>query len=178
MEEKQNWLTIGAIVLVVAGLGFFLYRQSQQAIDEAPIADEETVTRERADRFLEDMNIELPEDATRVNLRDVSDSDGTGIATRRPDGDVLLQSVLVALPDPAPGEFYEAYLVSSEDEEVEPLRLGRLQMIKGGWALDYRLSQDQAETYDRIQVTLEQVDDRAPETVILEADFPREEDSE
>lgn len=30
MEEKQNWLTITAVVLAVAGLGIFLYRKANE----------------------------------------------------------------------------------------------------------------------------------------------------
>lgn len=173
MQDKQNLLTIGAVVLVVVGLGVFLYRQSQQPTEEVAVVDQEEVARDRAEQFLQNLDVEIPEDATRVNLRDVAGTEGAGIATRRPQGDVLLQSLLVALPDPQPGEFYEAYLLSS-DETQDPMYLGKMRMVKGGWALDYQLDSQEAQDYSKIQVTREKTDDRQLEEVVLEAEFPQE----
>lgn len=178
MEEKQNWLAIAAVVLVVAGLGVFLYRQSQQQSPEAEAVSEEEEATQRADDLLESMDVTIPEDAERVNLRDVSGGEGAGVATRREEesGEVT-QSLLVALPEPESGSFYEAYLTSESNEE--PLYLGKLRSVKGGWMLDYSLSESDA-GYTTIQVTHEQTDDRQPEEVIMEGAFsdPASEETE
>lgn len=174
MQDRQNWLTIAAIVLVVGGLGAFLYRQSQQQVEEVDVVDQEDQARERAEQLLQQLDVEVPDDATRVNLRDVSGEGGAGIATRREDSDRLLQSILVALPEPGAGEFYEAYLVADNDE-VESLYLGKLRSVKGGWTLDYRLTSQQADQYRQIQITRETNDDRESEEVVLEAEFPAQE---
>lgn len=170
MEEKQNWLTIAAVVLVIAGLGVFLYRQSRQQPEEIETPSDDQVAEQRADEFLETLNVDLPEDADRVNLRDVTGGQAAGVATRREaETGTTTQSLLVALPEPEAGVFYEAYL-QSEVEEAEPIYLGKLRSVKGGWMLDYQLTGDET-GYTQVQVTRETTDDRQPEEVILEGEF-------
>lgn len=173
MQDKQNWLTIAAIVLVVAGLGVFLYRQSQQPAPEVEIIDQEDEARAKADQFLQNLDVTIPDGATRINLKDIADVGGAGIVTRNQQAGMIAQSILVSLPDPQPGEHYEAYLVA-DDEAVADLYLGKLRSLKGGWNLDYRLSQQQAESYKTVQITRETSDDRQKETVLMEAAFPVE----
>lgn len=170
MEEKQNWLAMGAVVLVVAGLGIFLYRQSRQAQPEIQLPSEDQTAQQRADELLESLDITIPDDATRVNLRDVTGGSAAGIATRTETGEETSQSVLVALPEPIEGEFYEAYLVNPQDESADPVYLGKLRSIKGGWTLDYNLSEDQS-MFNTIRITKEKMDDKQPEETILEGEF-------
>jgi len=173
MEEKQNWLTIAAIVLVVAGLGIFLYRQSrQQTDDDLVVTSDDQVAEDRANQLIDDLNYEIPEDAQRVNLKDVSGGDAAGVATRKEEGNAVTQSVLVSLPEPEAGQFYEAYLMGAS-EEAEPMYLGKLRSVKGGWMLDYELSQESLEL-STIKITRETLDDRKPEETVLEGTFPVE----
>lgn len=169
MEEKQNWLTIAAVVLVIAALGVFLYRQSQQQPEEISIPTQDEVAEQRADQLLETLDVDIPENAERVNLRDVSGGEAAGVATRVEEGETVSQELLVALPEPEAGEFYEAYLLS-DDEETDPVYLGRLRSMKGGWILEYQLTEEN-QGMNTVQVTKETTDDQTPEEVVLEGTF-------
>lgn len=174
MEDKQNWLTVAAVVIVIGGLGLFLYRQSQQVTQEEPEVNQEQVQADqRADQLVDELDLEIPENAQRLNLRDVTGGSGAGVVTRQTDdaSEEVDQALLVALPDPEPDTFYEAYAVSAEDET---LYLGKLSSVKGGWRLDYQLNPEEAERYSIIRITQETSDDQVPETVILEGEFTQE----
>lgn len=166
MEDRQQWLSMAAVVIVIVGLGFFLYRQSRE---EAPveITSEDQMIEERANEVVEQMQAQLPENALRANLRDVSGGSGAGVATRVENEKAEDElSVLAALPDPVSGEFYEAYLAGA-GEEVQ--YLGRLSQAKGGWRLETQAEPE--EGMSQVRVTREQVADQQPEEILLEGSF-------
>ena len=166
-EDKQQWLSIAAVVLVIGGLGYFLFRQSQQS-EEPVIETADEVASERADELIDQMNFEIPEDAERVNLRDVSGSSGAGVATRMGEEGEMELSILAALPEIEEGEKYEAYLVGEGDENE--IYLGELRQAKGGWMLEYQSSSD-VSGYNAVKVTHEKVDDKTSEETVLEGSF-------
>ncbi len=168
-DSKQQWLTIAAIVLVIGGLGYFLFRQGQE-VEEGPVVEsEDIVAEERANELLQQLNVELPEDVDRVNLREVGESGAAGVVTRsREEGEREIR-VLAALPEPVSGEFYAAYL-SSPNEELEDIYLGRLREAKGGFILE-TLTEASAQEYPNVKVTREKVDDEQVEEVLLEGAF-------
>jgi hypothetical protein len=172
MEERQQWLSIGAVVLVILGLGFFLYRQSRQADtgQVEVISQEDQEADARGQEVADRLNVNIPENAERATLRNVADADGAGIATRvlEDEGDDEV-SVLVALPDPQAGEFYAAYLVSGNEEDA-PIYLGRLTQAKGGFMVEFN-SSEEIGGYSMVRVTRESVDDEQPEEVLLEGEF-------
>lgn len=164
-ENRQNWMSIGIVVVVVAALGYFLFRQSRES-EEPVIEPEEVVAQEKADEFLEGINVTLPEDADRANLKDVAGTNSVGVATRMSKEGATDYSVLASLPDPERGEHYEAYLVGEDGEEV---LLGRLAEGKGGWMLDYSSSEDLEGA--RVLISRETNSDGQPDEVLLEGTF-------
>jgi hypothetical protein len=164
-ENRQNWISIAVVVVVVVALGFFLFRQSRES-EEPVIETEEQVAEERADEFLEQIEVTLPEDADRANLRDVASTNSVGVATRRGEEGQTEYSVLASLPDPERSQHYEAYLV---DDAGEQTFLGRLVQGKGGWMVDYR-SMKEIEA-DKVVVSREEDVDGEPDEVILEGEF-------
>ncbi len=166
-EDKQQWLSIAAVVLVIAGLGYFLFRQSQQ-VETPEVNSAEVIAEQKAEELLEQMNFEVPETAVRATLRDVEGGSGAGVATKIDDDGNQTFSVLVALPEPSTGVTYEAYLVG--EGEGNEVYLGKLREAKGGWILDYESKADLSE-YTKVRVTREEVDDRVSEEVILEGEF-------
>lgn len=168
-EDKQQWISIAAVVLIIAGLGYFLFRQGQQP-EEDSSALEEQVAEERAEEVLSEMNIELPENVERATLRDVAGVGAAGVATRdevvEGEDENREYSLLVSLPDLAENEFYEGYLVG----EGDPVFLGKLRQAKGGWMLDYTLEKE-IEGEPVVKVTRETVDDQQPEETVLEGNF-------
>lgn len=166
-EDKQQWLSIAAVVLVIGGLGYFLFRQSQQT-EEPMVENAEAVAEEKAQQLMDQMNFEVPEQAEKATLTDVSGGSGAGIVTRVDENGTVDYSVLAALPDSPAGESYEAYLVG-EGEENE-VYLGKLKEAKGGWMLEYQSSSDMGE-YKSVKVTRETKDDKTSEKTVLEGEF-------
>ncbi len=168
-EDRQQWLSIAAVVLVIGGLGYFLFRQSRQP-DEVSVDTADTAAEQKAQELLDSFNKEVPENASRVTLKDVSGGDSAGVATvsEAVEDEAREYSVLAALPEPESGEFYEAYLVS--DEAENQILLGRLQQAKGGWMVETSSGVDLGEEA-KIQVTREKVNDQTPEEPVLEGSF-------
>lgn len=170
MEERQQWLSIAAVVLVIAGLGFFLYRQSRNSQTEETVDITEQQQQEQEQRGQEvadRLNVEVPEGAERETFRATGETQGAGLVSRIERDGQLAYSVAVDLPDPETGAFYEAYAVGEGDEREY---LGRLRQAKGGWLLDSSVGADTSE-FNRIIITRESQDDRTPEEVILETQF-------
>lgn len=166
-EDKQQWMSIAAVVLVIAGLGYFLYRQSRQ-VQEPTVEVEDIIAEEKAEDLVEQMRIEIPDTAERATLKDVTGGAGSGLATRLDEDGGRMYSVIVGLPEPETNEFYEAYLVGSEEEDE--VYMGKLSQQKGGWLLEYSSTTDLGE-YSRVKVTKEQVDDKSGEEIVLEGEF-------
>jgi hypothetical protein len=71
-------------------------------------------------------NLIIPNGSDQIDLNDVSNSGGMGIATRN--------EIIADLPDLTKGQSYQAYLANSSGKTV---LLGILVNKKGGWILDY-----------------------------------------
>lgn len=167
-DDKQQWLSIAAVVLVIGGLGFFLYRRSRQESVEPTALGEGVAIEEKASELLNKMNFEVPEGADRANLGDVSGGDGTGVATESYEEGRFTHSMIAALPDPEAGMFYEGWLV--REDPFDLVYTGKFEMAKGGWMLDYTSEVDLSD-HNQVVVTLEAVDDQKPEKHILEGKF-------
>lgn len=170
MEERQQWLSIAAVVLVIAGLGFFLYRQSRNNQPEEPVdvtEQQQQEAEQRGEEVAERLNIEVPEGAEREAFRATGETQGAGLVSRIERDGQLAYSFAVDLPDPQTGEFYEAYAVG-EGEERE--FLGRLRQAKGGWLLETSISAE-ISGLNRVIITRETQDDQTPEEVVLETQF-------
>lgn len=166
MEDRQQWLSIAAVVLVIGGLGYFLYQRSRQ---EVPVNNlgEGVEIEEKANQLLESMNIDVPEGADRANLKDVNGGDNTGVGTRSMENGEFTHSVIAALPDPENGSFYQGWLVNAAGENIST---GKLRIAKGGFILDFTTDKDLSE-YNKVMVSLEKIDDNKPEESLLEGSF-------
>lgn len=69
--------------------------------------------------------LDIPEDAERTELKNVSEDEGIGIATR--------SEILADLPDLEKGESYQALL----SDGSKTILLGNLRLAKGGYILEY-----------------------------------------
>jgi len=168
MEDRQQWLSIAAVVLVIGGLGYFLYQRSKQAEPTNNNLGEGVEIEQKANQLLETMNIDVPEGVDRANLEDVSGGGGTGVATRDMVNGKFVHSVIAALPDPEAGMFYEGWLVNTVTDDV--VSTGTFRIAKGGFILDFTSSTDLTD-HNQVVVTLEKVDDGKPETHVLEGTF-------
>lgn len=166
-EDKQQWLSIVAVVLVIGGLGYFLFRQGGQE-EEVSVESAEVVAEEKAQELIESMNFQIPEEAEKVTLRDIAGLGGAGIVTKVEEDGSVEYSVLAALPDPIGGEYYEAYLVGEGDDNE--VYMGKLSQAKGGWMLEFDSTSDLGE-FNKVKVTKETVDDKTSEDAVLEGEF-------
>lgn len=158
-------IIIGAIVLVlIVGLVLWVRgRAPKQTLTPTPSSQEQI---ERS------FNLTLPEDVEKADLKDVSGGDGSGIATRKYENGNFTHMVLADLPDPAAGTFYEGWLVMGKmgDANFAFLSTGPLSVAKGGYLLEFESKTDYSD-YKGVVITLEKVNDKTPETHILEGSF-------
>lgn len=168
--KKQRILGVLVIVLLIAGLVFFL---GDKGIEEEGNGEsEEAQVQEMVDELSAQLGVKIEEDVERASLRDVSGGGASGLATRNYDGEEFTHSILAALPETETGKFYEGWLVLGEegDEEYSILNTGKLQQSKGGFLLEFSSDQDLSD-YQKVIVTLEENDDSTPEDHILEGSF-------
>lgn len=161
MNYSKKDIIIGFIIIAVVVSGAFLYRKLKNPkISLAPTPASISFQKDLEDSFKYD----IPDDVGSIELKDVSGDppageagNGRGIATKN--------EVLADIEDPATGYFYQAWT----EENGNFVSLGKLQMVKGGWLLDYsNLKLDNAE---KIVISLEKDYDAKMEKRILEGSF-------
>lgn len=154
MNFNKKDVVIGFIIIAVAIGGAFLYRRLKNP--NTNVVSSPTSISFQKD--LEDsFKYDIPDDVGSIELKDVSGENGRGIATKN--------EVLADIEDPATGYFYQAWT----EENGNFVSLGKLQMVKGGWLLDYsNLKLDNAE---KIVISLEKDYDAKMEKRILEGSF-------
>lgn len=67
----------------------------------------------------------IPEDAEKIELKNVSGGEGIGIATR--------SEILADLPPPGKGESYQVHLSNGS----KTILLGAMRLAKGGFMIEY-----------------------------------------
>lgn len=83
--------------------------------------------------------LKIPDDEEKIELKNVSDSEALGIATKK--------GLYADLPDPEKGKVYRVIL----ENGLKKITLGNLTKTKAGWFLEYDLSK--YEGYSKISVT-------------------------
>lgn len=156
---KARDIVIGLIILAVLAGTIYFIRRPRQSLEELPSPSIE-------EKIEESFNLEIPEDVDKAQLKDVTGGTSSGIATRSYEGGKFSHMVLADLPDPAAGAFYEGWLMMGKDF----FSTGKMRIAKGGWILEYESGVDYSD-YNQAVITRELVDDRTPETHILEGSF-------
>lgn len=158
-------LIIGIVVLALVA-GFVYWRQSR-----TPTVPEVSPTPSAQERLEDRFNITIPEEVEKTELSDVSDLGVSGVATRLFEEDTFTLTVLADLPDQEQG-FYQAWIQTGEEgeEDFERLSIGRLQVAKGGYLLEFSSNIDYS-SYDRVIVSQETTADNEVEEVVLEGSF-------
>jgi len=105
----------------------------------------------------ESFKYDIPDNIGSIELKDVSGGNGRGIATAK--------EVLADIDDPMSNYFYQGWL----EKEGNLISLGKLEVVKGGWLLEYNKSK--LEDADKIIISLERVLDNKIEKRILEGTF-------
>jgi len=163
---KRN-VVIGLVAIAILAAIIYWYQKNKRA-SELPPAAQPTFEESFEDKF----RVQIPEDVDKSELRDVSGGDGSGLATRKFENGRFTHNVLVDLPDPETGDFYEGWLVRGKagESDFAYISTGKLSFVKGGYLLEYESSKDYS-AYEGVVVSLEKVNDRKPEKHILEGSF-------
>jgi len=152
-------IVIGLIILaVVAGIIYWV-RKPKPELEIPEPSIEETLE--------ESFKMEIPDDVEKAELKDVAGKIATGIATRKFIEGLFTHTVIVDIPDPAEGYYYEGWLVKEDGELVST---GKLRIAKGGYLLEYSSAVDYSD-YSGVVITLESKDDGVPEEHVLEGTF-------
>ena len=159
---KRRDIVIGLIVVALLAGAIYLIRRRSEPTPVIP----ESTTGETEQKIVDTFRVDIPEDIDKAELKDVTGGTASGIATREFISGVFTHTVLVDLPDPQPGYFYEGWLVKGD----KFLSTGKMRIAKGGYLLEYDARVDYSD-YDKVVITLEKVFDATPEERILEGTF-------
>lgn len=155
MMRNRRDIIIGIIVLVILAGLFYWYKSRKPALK----VPESTPSIQQVEQSIEDkFKFVVPDNIEKAQLKDITGGDGSGIATRT--------EILVDLPDPEPGTFYQAWL---ENANGKLLSLGKLNEAKGGWLIQYNGAA--YPTYNKVVISQEKVVDGTIEERVLEGSF-------
>lgn len=152
---KKDIITGLVILVVIAGLVYWF--KIRKPTPTVPVTSTPSIT--QVEKNIEDkFKFTVPDNVEKTQLKDITGGDGSGIATRT--------EILVDLPDPEPGTFYQAWL---ENANGKLLSLGKLDIAKGGWLITYNGSS--YPTYNKVVISQEKVFDGNIEERVLEGSF-------
>jgi len=163
---KRRDIVIGIVVLILLG-GIVWWRQKNQT--ETPQVPQTLSTEQSLEQKF---NIQIPNDVSKAELKDVAGGNASGIATKDYKDGEFTSSVIADLPTPEAGHFYEAWLSIGDkgSTDYSIISLGTFNNAKGGYLLDYKSKTDYS-SYTNVMVTSETKLDSNPETVVLQGSF-------
>lgn len=171
-----TWVLVGIAVLVIVGVGIWA-ATSRPGTDEAgtgelvsPVAIPLDETSPAAEPFEAEAPTANVETAT---LAAVGSYRGEGLATRSFDGVTFAHTVTANVADPAPGKFYEGWLVMPAAGGPKFFSTGKLEKQAGSYTLRYTASQNYPD-HKLVVVTEETAAaglDGKPEAHVLEGSF-------
>ena len=164
---KRRDIVIALVVLIILA-GVVYYRQRNQVQEELKVPETLSIEESLEDK----LNIQIPDDADKADLKDATGGSSSGIFSRKSEEGTFTSSFIADLPQPESGKYYEGWLVKGEEgsEDYSIVSAGRLSAAKGGYLLDFSSRTDYSE-YNKIMVTLESKSDRTPEETVLEGNF-------
>ena len=161
---KKGDIVKGAIVIAaVAGIIYYIGQTNEEPQDtQTPISQN---TLEETQRQIEErFRTQVPEGVDRTELKREG-VDGVALATREVTETGTNISILADLPDPQVG-FYQAWI----EKEDEMISLGRLDIAKGGFVVEFTSERDLSE-YDKVMITQQSDQQSSPEDVVIEGRF-------
>lgn len=164
MKGRGRDIAIGIVILIVGLLVIYLFRHRSAT---NPIASPVPTQISAFQQSLQNnFNITVPDNVAKADLKNTTDSQVQGIATADTQNGKHAYTVIADLEDPAPGYFYEGWLVNGNDM----VPMGILYSGKGGWMVTLDTAKDLGD-HKTVWVTLERINDKTPEKHILEGSF-------
>ncbi len=163
MNRRDIIVGVVVLILIVGAFSWIKRSKTSNVYVGNPVVEE---------KIEKSFNLSIPDDLDRAELKDVSGGNGSGIATRKYEGGKFTHMILADLPDSLGGTFYEGWLVRGKmgDANFAYISTGKLLMAKGGYLLEFVSASDYSD-YKMVVVTLEKVNDKTPETHVLEGSF-------
>lgn len=156
------------LAIIVVGLLLVLFQRLRDTSEEPQLSDNEVPIEDVEEKLEDILGRQIPDDVEKADLEPQAVVDGEGLVTREVEEDEVVLSVLADLPEPPNGEAYQAW--ASAGGDAQPVSIGVLSSVKGGWVLDYTTTQE-AENITEILVSREESVDSTPEEIILKATF-------
>ncbi len=166
MNRRDIVVGFGILIALVGGV-LVLRRSSTPALTSIP-----TPTPSSEQKIESSFKVDIPDDVEKADLKDVANVAGTAIATRKYENNTFSATILADLPDPADGEFYQAWIAkdSLSDEKTVFASLGRMKVAKGGWMIEFSKKEDLT-NQKNVLISLEKTADSKPEKHIMEGSF-------
>lgn len=168
MIMKGRDIVIALLILLLLG-GLIYWRQRGNGTEELKVPEvQSSVEDSLEDKF----KLEVPDDAEKTELKDVSGGNASGLFSTKYENNKLTGSVLADLPTPAAGEYYEVWVEKGDrgSDGYTAISIGRLVSAKGGYMLNLNSTSDYTAN-DKVLITLEKTSDKTPEKTILEGSF-------
>lgn len=167
--NRRDIVIGGVILLILAGVFYFRSKND----DSAMKVPETKVEASSTEQSMEDkFKVSIPDDAPKAELKSVSESDASGIATRK-DADGSHEVMILAdLPNPEKGMVYQGWLVKGEEgkDGYNVVSAGRLTSAKGGYILNYQSKADYSD-HTTVVISTEKPGTSKIGTKVLEGNF-------
>lgn len=166
MNKKD--IVIGfAILAVLVVVVFLLRRPGSNSVTLLP-----SPTPSSEEKIESSFKVDIPEDVDKAELKDVSDTNAIGIATKKYENGRFTATVLADLPEPESGNYYQAWITSGELQKSDTkfVTLGRMRIAKGGWMVEFQSNSDLS-VNKNVLISLEKTPDSIPEKHIMEGSF-------
>lgn len=116
------------LFVIIFSVIYFLLKSRGQKENLRYVSPTPSVIQQMEEKF---KGVTIPQDDTKIELKNISGEEGMGIATKT--------EVLADLPELTKGGFYQVLLSNGN----KTIFLGNLKESKGGWILEYDLSKYQ-----------------------------------
>lgn len=167
--NRRDIVIGGVVLLVLAGVFYFRSKStdSELKVPETKVRGAET-EKELEEKFKTD----IPDDAPKAELKSISGGDGSGIASRKEEGENHVVTILADLPSPESGAFYQGWLIKGEEgkDGYNLLSLGRLTSAKGGFMLNYQSRTDYSD-HSKVVISKEKGSSTKIPKAVLEGNF-------
>jgi len=160
---KKQDIVFGSFLLLIVLVTYFYFKNESNL--NVPVEPVPTVSLDEKveGRF----DTKLPENVEKTELKPLTLGSSFAATTREYVNGQFTLTILADLPDPEPGQFYQAWITVGDSQK---LSLGQLREAKGGWLLEYQSNIDYTKN-NEVEVTLESKLDATPEEVLLRGSF-------
>jgi hypothetical protein len=161
MKIRDVAIGLSVLVLLIAA-ALIIRRVKNAKIQSVPIPTP-GFQQDLGEKF---PGLTIPSNADKTSLTDVSGGTGAGETFRTYQDGKFALTIAADLPTPQAGYFYQGWIKKDSDY----VSVGKLELAKGGYLLDFSSDTNYSD-YNSVIVTSEKVNDKNPETHLLEGSF-------